>query len=190
MSTYLIHHGIKGMKWGIRRYQNADGSLTSAGRNRYGYDKSLMANKNLIQKYRMKSAQKVAYRLNNNFDNRQRYMGLRQRESYKRAKRYWEARAVGQQTPRRNIIKRIYDNNRSKTFQRRAAENAALSTALSTVIASPVFNKFSKIGSSILGFAVPDFGPFTLSNIAKTSAYFTGQSLFMDEVRNRIFGHF
>ena len=31
----LEHHGILGMKWGIRRYQNKDGSLTSAGRKRY-----------------------------------------------------------------------------------------------------------------------------------------------------------
>ena len=31
----LYHWGIKGMKWGIRRYQNPDGSLTSAGRRRY-----------------------------------------------------------------------------------------------------------------------------------------------------------
>ena len=32
----LIHHGIKGMKWGIRRFQKKDGSLTSAGKSRYG----------------------------------------------------------------------------------------------------------------------------------------------------------
>lgn len=31
----IIHAGIKGMKWGIRRYQNKDGSLTPAGRKRY-----------------------------------------------------------------------------------------------------------------------------------------------------------
>lgn len=31
----LYHWGIKGMKWGVRRYQNSDGSLTSAGRKRY-----------------------------------------------------------------------------------------------------------------------------------------------------------
>ena len=35
---YLAHHGILGMKWGVRRYQNKDGSLTDAGRKRYGHD--------------------------------------------------------------------------------------------------------------------------------------------------------
>ena len=34
----LFHHGIKGQKWGVRRYQNEDGSLTPEGRKRYGYD--------------------------------------------------------------------------------------------------------------------------------------------------------
>lgn len=60
----LAHHGILGMKWGVRRYQNEDGSLTSAGRIRYygaggdrkGYYKEIGAAK------RYKDAQKVAYR--------------------------------------------------------------------------------------------------------------------------------
>lgn len=32
---YIEHFGIKGMKWGVRRYQNSDGSYTAAGRARY-----------------------------------------------------------------------------------------------------------------------------------------------------------
>lgn len=34
----LCHHGILGMKWGVRKFQNKDGSLTAAGRKRYDTD--------------------------------------------------------------------------------------------------------------------------------------------------------
>lgn len=35
---YLIHYGISGQKWGIRRYQNEDGTLTEEGKERYRED--------------------------------------------------------------------------------------------------------------------------------------------------------
>lgn len=35
---YLEHHGIKGQKWGIRRFQNPDGTLTAEGKQRYNND--------------------------------------------------------------------------------------------------------------------------------------------------------
>ena len=35
LSNELQHHGIKGQKWGVRRFQNTDGSLTAEGKKRY-----------------------------------------------------------------------------------------------------------------------------------------------------------
>lgn len=40
-SGELYHHGIKGQKWGIRRYQNPDGTLTALGKIRYGSGKAI-----------------------------------------------------------------------------------------------------------------------------------------------------
>lgn len=41
----LAHHGIKGQKWGVRRFQNADGTYTQAGRNRYFTDDGNLSKK-------------------------------------------------------------------------------------------------------------------------------------------------
>lgn len=62
----LYHHGIKGQKWGVRRYQNEDGSLKPAGKKRYGSDGMKDAKKAVakvvksIKKTSSAAAQKVS----------------------------------------------------------------------------------------------------------------------------------
>lgn len=64
---YIAHHGIKGMKWYLRRFQNKDGSLTPEGRERYGVGeaRSVSGNKYLTDDGRltdegMKLAEEIA----------------------------------------------------------------------------------------------------------------------------------
>ena len=58
---YLQHHGVKGQKWGIRRYQNEDGSLTAEGRDKYsqqGWEARQMYKRGEITKQEKRQAMK------------------------------------------------------------------------------------------------------------------------------------
>ena len=59
----LYHHGIKGMKWGVRRYQNKDGSLTPAGKKRY-YNDDGSLNDRGVKKYAKKYYAQRSYESN------------------------------------------------------------------------------------------------------------------------------
>lgn len=59
MENKLQHHGVTGMRWGVRRYQNKDGSLTAAGKKRY---KSEMEQVKAETK-KLKNQQKTAAKL-------------------------------------------------------------------------------------------------------------------------------
>ena len=61
---YLVHHGILGMKWGHRRWQNEDGSLTPEGYRHYGYGANAeYRNKaGMAKTYYKESHDRTAYR--------------------------------------------------------------------------------------------------------------------------------
>ena len=58
-SNYLAHYGILGMKWGVRRYQNPDGSLTAAGKERYGDGVRVSSGATKTVQKRFKTAQNI-----------------------------------------------------------------------------------------------------------------------------------
>lgn len=59
MENELMHWGIKGMKWGVRRYQNRDGSLTPAGRKRYDKEMAKLKEEEKIAKNKLRTQAKI-----------------------------------------------------------------------------------------------------------------------------------
>ena len=56
-----MHHSILGQKWGVRRFENPDGTLTEAGKKRYGKGKLTESNNDFV----IKKGSKI-YRISNN----------------------------------------------------------------------------------------------------------------------------
>lgn len=99
-SSYLAHHGIKGQKWGIRRFQNPDGSYTPLGQQRYSKNvykklKSGYANdfndvkKDLLSNKITDSVKEKAKKITELEKNREQY--YKDSKEFEESDEYWDA---------------------------------------------------------------------------------------------------
>ena len=59
MENELTHWGIKGMRWGVRRYQNKDGTLTTAGKKRYAKEMAKLKEEERVAKNKQRTKAKL-----------------------------------------------------------------------------------------------------------------------------------
>lgn len=110
----LYHHGIKGMKWGVRRYQNKDGSLTGAGRKRYKDNPEVQASKATMKADRKEKDKAYnAYQLNSTTKNW---------DTYVDSKKQYNASKFNYKTTKE--VARLKENG--KTFEKKSKHRLRL----------------------------------------------------------------
>ena len=185
-SDELMHHGIKGQKWGIRKYQNEDGSLTPEGMRRYGVDsEGNMSKEGMIRRYRdakkaMRKSTSAGERFKDDWKN---FMNLRNvdtnderiKKEFGDNKNYEEARNLG----------KIADSKKMKNTGLIMMASGAVTNIGSQVLANVAEEKSSD-GMKYTAQIMNSIGGSVLSNgITNTVFGAIGEKRHTDYYRNR-----
>lgn len=128
----LYHHGIKGQKWGLRRFQNKDGSLKPAGEGRY--------DDGLSGRARRKAAKSYDYRQGESYKN------MSSNEKRKRSNNYaFNKKFYGKKAANKMEYEVDRGADRNKIQKRAAAKKIAKTMAVTALIAaSPYIIDYGK----------------------------------------------
>lgn len=156
---YLVHHGIKGQKWGVRRFQNEDGSLTPAGKRAKQIARDAGSIGGSLGLLTVGAASKIgdsslriakiAY-MNNNYSAMKRYGG----DSYlNRMPKPLIPQGVKATKPITVNVKGLEISKGYDYFK---------GTSLKARLSTPAAKKAMKVGAIITAFALAAYGAYTL----------------------------
>lgn len=126
----LKHYGILGMKWGVRRYQNKDGSLTAEGRNHYSSDSNPHAIGEMLKSsFRKHSGVKQPNDLS--FDGEKAYTDSKKYAEYKKSFHKMQKQAMKQEI--RNAKRENRPNLKEVSFYPKMKKNESAESYRSRV---------------------------------------------------------
>ena len=169
---YLMHYGVIGMHWGVRRYQDYNGKIKKLSPSQLkGNTKQ---RRGAVMYDRLTELKKDKDRMSR--------MSDRQKKSLDAATKYWKKRSEGGEVAGRNIIKRWEDIHRSQNFKTRATDNVISSFATSL---TRVFNDKEVGYDGRKHLEAMDVGMVGIGTIESSAV-----GLGVNELQDKIFGHF
>lgn len=147
--TSMTHHGIKGQKWGVRRFQNADGTLTTLGKKRYLITNGSREDSNKIYKTLSKK-EKNYIQGNNSYDKPQKELISKDDSKYilkQVLMKYGDTpiAAVDLWNENKKSISISIMTRNDEKYRGKGYASKVLEKALNDVISSKEFNKYKYI---------------------------------------------
>lgn len=179
---YLAHHGIKGQKWGVRRFQYEDGSLTSAGKKRYDGNTSNV--KRLLTSKHGFGTIARAQEKRDMLQNKIAKSG--DRNVVSRSINDWRAgriKQIDRKIENRSAKKAYLKNRTAENKERlgrarvdRLVKNGVLGQIPNNVIAQGKYDRHRQNGNTIATAALKTIGGVALTSLAVGTAYAAASS--------------
>lgn len=138
MSRHLKHHGIKGQKWGVRRFQKKDGSLTPEGRKRYGDSDGDIAGaaekKQSAKDVRVNNAAKKYLNEDGTLNNEGKQKFKSKEDMMKSLKKTDDLNSLNSASELNSGAKRLAESGKQRAADKRRQEQAALDEELKSLL--------------------------------------------------------